>query len=123
MSDHPCADTQVQEHAECAGDSAAMTRRDMLQRLAALGIGAPAVWAALHAGGADAAHALLGAGEFEDGMQRLLGGEPLPALSHYATFEIVPTDLPWKPLELTVASGQAVTVLLSGRWWLVEELD
>lgn len=60
---------------------------------------------------------------FEQRLGQLLDRTPLAELERYETFEILPCDLPWKPLDTELVAGQAATVLLGGRWWLVEELD
>lgn len=121
--DHDSTDAPVDAQTPPDHRPGSVSRRDVLRGLAALGLSGPAALAALRSGDAAADHALLDRGEFEAGFARLLDAAPLAGLARHQTFEILPADLPWKPLEVELRAGQAATVLLSGRWWLVEDLD
>ncbi|MGE0486481.1 MAG: DUF3047 domain-containing protein [Gammaproteobacteria bacterium] len=122
LYDHDRACTH-DEATPATDGTGSVSRRALLRGLAALGLSGPAALAALRSGDAGADHALLDRGELEAGFARLRDEAPLAGLAGYATFEILPADLPWKRLDVAVKASQAVTVLLSGRWWLVEDLD
>ena len=99
------------------------TRRNLIKRLAAIGITGPAALAALRFGDAHAEHTFLGESEFESGLSKILASGRPKSLVGYKTFELNPVDIPWKDIGLQVKKGQQVSVLLSGRWWLAKELD
>lgn len=103
--------------------SAALPRRDFIERLAALGLVGPAALGALRVGDAGAAHAFLAAGELTDAIEKLAENANATHLASITPFEISGRDLPWKAIDATVQRGQQLTFLLSGRWWIARELD
>ena len=108
---------------DIAAASLGTSRRELMKRLAALGLTAPAAMSFLRIGDVAAEHALLDAGEFASSMDALLSDAEIPGLDAWSRFELEPGDLPWKTLDIEVRKGTRITVLLSGRWWIVKDLD
>ncbi len=98
-------------------------RRTVIKRLAAIGLTGPAAIAALRIGEVSAEHAFVGSEEFDKTISAILETARPKNLQKYTTFDIKPGDLPWQGIGVEVKKGQQVTVLLTGRWWLVKELD
>lgn len=111
-------------HEECArGNADAPSRRDMLARLAALGLSLPLATAALDQAVAGEVLSFLDRAEFVAGLQDLIARAKSQELLAYRVFELGSGDMPWKDLGLKPAKGQAVTFLLGGRLWLARDLD
>ncbi len=113
---HPARDAKT-----CAHEP--LPRRVFIERLAALGLAGPTTLAALRMGDADAAHAFLVEGELLEAITTLAKKANSTHLASITPFEISGRDLPWKHIGGAVRSGQQVTFLLSGRWWIVRDLD
>lgn len=79
--------------------------------------------AALRIGEADAAHEFLAEGELLETINSIAKTANSPHLASITPIAITGNDLPWKDIESKVVNGQQVTFLLSGRWWIVRELD
>ena len=99
------------------------SRRRVLKGLAALGLSGPAAIAGLNSGLAGPLHAMMVPGELTQGMARIAQNAAVPQLDRIETFQVNGDDLPWKDTGVEVAEGQSVTFLLSGRWWIVKDLD
>ena len=99
------------------------SRRRVLKGLAALGLSGPAAIAGLNTGCAGPLHAMMGPGELSKGMSRIVQAATVPQLNRIETFRVNGDDLPWKDTGIAVEEGQSVTFLLSGRWWIVKDLD
>ncbi|MEM7540563.1 MAG: DUF3047 domain-containing protein [Pseudomonadota bacterium] len=104
-------------------DRSTVTRREALAQLSRFGIAAPLALSILHSANSAAAHALLEPGELAGDINAMVKANKPPGLTAVQSFRLVGNDLPWKPINLTVEKGQQITFLLSGRWWLVKELD
>ena len=68
------------------------TRRNLIKRLAAIGITGPAALAALRFGDAHAEHTFLGESEFESGLSKIVASAQTKSLVGYKTFELNPLD-------------------------------
>lgn len=101
----------------------AATRRQVIRGLAALGLTGPAAISCLRSAESAQMHTLMGAGEFTQGIEDIIRAAHSPELHSYTSFEIVGSDLPWKDAGIEVAEGQNITFLISGRWWIVRDLD
>lgn len=99
-----------------------VSRRDILQRAAALGAAIPFAATALESAIATGGNSL-SAMEFTKGFADLIGRANLPELVGYRLFEINGSDLPWKDLRLNGVKGQQITFLTTGRWWISREQD
>lgn len=98
------------------------SRRDILQRAAALGAALPFAATALESALATGGNSL-SAMEFTKGFADLIGRTNLPELVGYRLFEINGSDLPWMDLGLSGVKGQQITFLTTGRWWISREQD
>jgi Protein of unknown function (DUF3047) len=111
-------------HAACSRDDAdGLHRRDLLKRLAALGMTAPLATLILNRAALAGSMSFLDRGELIDGMTALIARANSPELREVRIFELSGSELPWKDLGITVAKGQEVTFLLGGRVWLSREQD
>jgi Protein of unknown function (DUF3047) len=111
-------------HAACSRDDAGgLHRRDMLKRLAALGMTAPLATLILNRAALAGSVSFLDRAELIDGMTALIARANSPELREVRIFELSGSELPWKDLGITVAKGQEVTFLLGGRVWLSREQD
>ncbi len=99
------------------------SRRDMLQRVAALGISLPMATAAFSRTADAAEQAAPSTTELTGGIKAIIANANSAELIAYRTFEINGSDLPWTDLGLIAEQGQQVTFLLSGRMWLSREYD
>jgi len=101
------------------------SRRDLLQRLLALGLSVPMATAVLQGAtrAAPGAMSYLDQKEFVDGLQDLIARAKSQELAGFCTFKLGSADMPWKPIDLEVSKGQQVTFLLGGRVWLSREND
>lgn len=99
------------------------TRRELLGRLTALGLAAPAALAALKSAALAGPMSFLDRGELIGGLESIIEAAATPRLAGYQVFELGSDDLPWKALELDLLKGQEVTFLLGGRIWLSREHD
>ena len=99
------------------------SRRDMLQRVAALGISLPMATAAFSRTADAAEQAAPSTTELTGGIKAIIANANSAELIAYRTLEINGSDLPWTDLGLIAEQGQQVTFLLSGRMWLSREYD
>jgi hypothetical protein len=99
------------------------TRRDMLKRLTALGLTAPAAVAALNHAALAGPMSFLDRGEFVNGLTDLVDKARSPQLAAYRAFALASSDMPWKDIDLPLLKGQEVTFLIGGRIWLSREHD
>lgn len=102
------------------GSRPAVTRRGALAHFTAAAVAAPLGVAAARSA---AAAALFGPGELEAGLRALLAAGRPDELADAAYFRIGPGDMPWTQKPFSVAAGQPVTFLLSGRWHMSREHD
>lgn len=91
-------------------------RRDVLTRLAALGVTIPLA-------GTAGAISFLDRGELIDGVKALVSRAKSPELRALHVVDLRGSELPWKDLGITPTKGQEVTFLLGGRVWLSREHD
>ncbi|GAB2178908.1 DUF3047 domain-containing protein [Dongia sp. agr-C8] len=109
-------------HAGCSHNPAeGSNRREMMKRLAALGLTAPL--ATLILDRRAMGMSFLDRAEFIDGLQALVARAKSPELREVRVFELTGSELPWKDLGLSLEKGQAATFLLGGRVWLAREQD
>ena len=99
------------------------TRRELLQRLTALGLTAPAAAAALAQAARATPMSFLDREEFIGGLTALIDQARTPELAEYKVFELGSSDLPWSDLGLTARKGQQVSFLIGGRLWISREHD
>jgi DUF3047 family protein len=101
------------------------SRRDLLQRLLALGLTVPMATAVLQgaARAAPGAMSYLDQREFVGGLQDLITRANSAELASFCTFKLGSTDMPWKQTDVAAASGQQVTFLIGGRIWLARDYD
>ena len=111
-------------HAGRSRDGADGTnRRDMLKRLAAMGLTAPLVTLILDRVAMAGSISFLDRAELIEGVTALIARAKSPELREARVFELSGGDLPWKDLGITLARGQEATFLLGGRVWLSREQD
>ena len=109
-------------HTGCSRDRAdGANRRDMMKRLAALGLTVP--FATLILDRKAMGLSFLDRAELVDGVTALIDKAKSPELREAKAFELNGSDLPWKDLGLTLEKGQEATFLLGGRVWLSREAD
>jgi len=109
-------------HAGCPGHHAdGSSRRDLVKKLAALGLTAPLASFILDRQAM--AVSFLDRAELMDGLKALIDRAKSPELSQAHVFELKGSDLPWKDLGITLEKGQQATFLLGGRVWLSREAD
>lgn len=111
-------------HAGCSRDGADGTnRRDLLKRLAAMGLTAPLATLILDRATMAGSISFLDRAELIEGLTALIARAKSPELREARVFELGGSDLPWKDLGITLAKGQEATFLLGGRVWLSREQD
>ena len=111
-------------HAGCSRDGADGTnRRDLLKRLAAMGLTAPLATLILDRAAMAGSISFLDRAELIEGLTALIARAKSPELREARVFELGGSDLPWKDLGITLAKGQEATFLLGGRVWLSREQD
>src|SRR5688572_7414986 len=111
-------------HAGCSRNgSGGIARRDLLKRLAALGLTVPLATLITDRGAMANAISFLDRAELIDGVTALIARAKSPELREFRAFELKGGELPWKDLGITLAKGQEVTFLLGGRVWLAREQD
>jgi Protein of unknown function (DUF3047) len=101
------------------------SRRDLLQRLLALGLSMPMAAAAVQ-GAARAAPGPMSNLDRQglvEGLKDLITRAKSPEVESFCVFDLGSTDMPWKTIDLKAAKGQEVTFLLGGRIWLSREYD
>ena len=103
-------------------DAAGLHRRDVLTRLAALGLAPLAMLGLDHAAQAGSM-SFLDRAELIDGLQALIAKAKSPELREFRVVDLRGGELPWKDLGITLLKGQEVTFLLGGRVWLSREQD
>jgi hypothetical protein len=114
----------LSHHAGCSRNGAGgLHRRDILKRLAALGLTAPLTTLILDRVAMAGSISFLDRAELVDGMTALIARAKSPELREFRVFELKGSELPWKDLGITLAKGQEVTFLLGGRVWLAREQD
>jgi hypothetical protein len=100
-----------------------LQRRDVLRRLAALGVAAPLATLGLDRAAMAGAVSFLDRAELVDGVQALVARAKSPELRELRVVDLRGSELPWKDLGITLRKGQEVTFLLGGRVWLAREQD
>jgi len=109
-------------HAGCSRAHAdGSNRRDLMKRLAALGLTAPLAMHILERKAM--AVSFLDRAELVDGLTALIDRAKSPELRETRVFDLKGSDLPWKDLGITLEKGQEATFLLGGRVWLSREQD
>jgi len=98
-------------------------RRDVLTRLAALGLTGSLATLALDRAAMARSISFLDRAELIDGLTALISKAKSPELREFRVLDLTGGELPWKDLGLTVTKGQEVTFLLGGRVWLSREQD
>jgi hypothetical protein len=109
-------------HAGGLESQAGMSRRELLKRLAAIGLGASAL-TLVQSGATAASPSFLDEREFVGGIEKLIERARSKHLVEYRTFKLRGPDLPWQALGMDVRSGDNVTFLVGGRLWLSREAD
>lgn len=109
-------------HTGCPETPAAWTRRELLKRLASVGLGASAL-SLVRFSGAAGAPSFLDEQELVGGLERLISQARSRHLLEYRAFKLRGADLPWQDLNMNVRAGDNVTFLLGGRLWLSREAD
>jgi hypothetical protein len=111
-------------HAGCSrSGSGGIARRDLLKRLAALGLTAPLATLILDRAATANSISFLDRAELVDGVTALIARAKSSELREFRAFELKGSELPWKDLGITLAKGQEVTFLLGGRVWLARDQD
>jgi hypothetical protein len=111
-------------HAGCSRDGAdGINRRDMLKKLAAMGLTAPLATFILDRPAMAGSISFLDRAELVDGVTALIARAKSAELQEVRVFELNGSELPWKDLGVTLAKGQEATFLLGGRVWLAREQD
>lgn len=103
-------------------DALAVSRRDILKLLGAVGLGASAL-AYVRSPALAGSMSFLDQNEFIDGLKKVLDRAGSTELDDYRVFRLDGKDLPWRELGLEAQQGQAVTFLLGGRLWLSRPHD
>lgn len=99
-----------------------LSRREMLQRAAALGMTLPFAATALNSPlAADQSGPSLA--DFRKNVEDIVARANTRELVDYSLFEINGSDLPWMNIGLDAAKGQQVTFLITGRWWISRDHD
>jgi hypothetical protein len=111
-----------EKHAGCVESQTGLSRRELLKRLAAIGLGASAL-TLVRTSATAASPSFLDEREFVGGLEKLIERTRSRHLVEYRTFKLSGPDLPWKELGMDVRSGDNVTFLLGGRLWLSREAD
>ena len=103
-------------------NTAMLTRREMLQMLGSVGLGAAAL-AYVKSPALAASMSFLDQNEFIGGLEALVKQAKSAELEAYRVFRLQGKDLPWINLDMEVEEGQSVTFLLGGRLWLSRAHD
>lgn len=111
--------TQHEGHGEAHGG---LSRRELVKRLAAIGLGASVLpWIATPA--TAVSPSFLDEHEMIGGLEQLIAHARPRHLHEYRVFKLRGADLPWQDLRMSVRAGDQVTFLLGGRLWLSREAD